>query len=94
MSENGEIYTAGKNFTLPLVLTAWTNSTSGSRLQLYHHSLGILPAQGSYSSGMYGGVLVYNHINMYTSSYFSVMYGDIFGYNYIITYASYLGHSR
>ena len=28
MSENGEIYTAGKNFTLPLALTAWTNSTS------------------------------------------------------------------
>ena len=29
MSENGEIYTAGKNFTLPLAVTAWTNSTSG-----------------------------------------------------------------
>ena len=29
MSENGEIYTAGKNFTLPPALTAWTNSTSG-----------------------------------------------------------------
>ena len=28
MSENGEIYTAGKNFTLPLALTGWTNSTS------------------------------------------------------------------
>ena len=28
MSENGEIYTAGKNFTLPPVVTAWTNSTS------------------------------------------------------------------
>ena len=28
MSENGEIYTAGKNFTLPQALTAWTNSTS------------------------------------------------------------------
>ena len=28
MSENGEIYTAGKNFTLPPTLTAWTNSTS------------------------------------------------------------------
>ena len=28
MSENGEIYTAGKNFTLPSALTAWTNSTS------------------------------------------------------------------
>ena len=25
MSENGEIYTAGKNFTLPLAVTAWTN---------------------------------------------------------------------
>ena len=29
MSENGEIYTAGKNFTLPPALTGWTNSTSG-----------------------------------------------------------------
>ena len=28
MSENGEIYTAGKNFTLPLALTALTNSNS------------------------------------------------------------------
>ena len=28
MSENGEIYTAGKNFTLPPALTGWTNSTS------------------------------------------------------------------
>ena len=28
MSENGEIYTAGKNFTLPPALTAWTNSTN------------------------------------------------------------------
>ena len=27
--ENGEIYTAGKNFTLLPALTAWTNSTSG-----------------------------------------------------------------
>jgi len=30
MSENGEIYTAGKNFTLPPALTALTNSTSGN----------------------------------------------------------------
>ena len=28
MSENGEIYTANKNFTLPPALTTWTNSTS------------------------------------------------------------------
>ena len=28
MSENGEIYSAGKNFTLPPALTVWTNSTS------------------------------------------------------------------
>ena len=28
MSENGENYSAGKNFTLPPALTAWTNSTS------------------------------------------------------------------
>ena len=31
MSENGEIYTAGKNFTLPPALTAWTNSTSAAQ---------------------------------------------------------------
>ena len=30
MSENGEIYTAGKNFTLPSAVTALTNSTSAS----------------------------------------------------------------
>ena len=29
MSENGEIYAAGKNFTLPPAHTALTNSTSG-----------------------------------------------------------------
>ena len=29
MSENGEIYTTGKNFTLPPALTGWTNFTSG-----------------------------------------------------------------
>ena len=29
MSENGEIYTAVKNFTLPPAVSAWTNSTSG-----------------------------------------------------------------
>ena len=36
MSENGEIYTAGKNFTLPPGVTGVTNSTSGmlSRLNL------------------------------------------------------------
>ena len=28
MSENGEIYTAGKNFTLPPAVTALTNLTS------------------------------------------------------------------
>ena len=30
MSENGEIYTAGKKFTLQPGLTGWTNSTSAS----------------------------------------------------------------
>ena len=30
MSENGEIYTAGKNFTLPPAVTARTNLTSES----------------------------------------------------------------
>ena len=28
MSKNGEIYTTGKNFTLPPGLTGWTNFTS------------------------------------------------------------------
>ena len=42
MSENGKIYTADKNFTLPPALTAWTNSTSEDQrplsliLELYH----------------------------------------------------------
>ena len=35
-SEKGEIYSAGKNFTLPPALTAWTNSTSGQD----HHDRG------------------------------------------------------
>ena len=30
MSEKGEIYNAGKNFTLLSALTAWTNSTSAT----------------------------------------------------------------
>ena len=30
MSENGEIYIAGKKFTLPPAVTAWTNLTSVS----------------------------------------------------------------
>ena len=34
MIENGEIYTAGKNFTLPPAVTAVTNSTSEA---LYHN---------------------------------------------------------
>ena len=33
MSENGEIYTAGKNFTLPPALTALTNFTSGEHVK-------------------------------------------------------------
>ena len=43
MSENGEIYTAGKNFTLPPALTAWTNSTSAMSVQ-------VSPGSGLYSS--------------------------------------------
>ena len=35
MSENGEIYTADKNFTLPPAVTAVTNSTSECLLGLY-----------------------------------------------------------
>jgi len=33
MSENGEIYTADKNFTLPPAVTAVTNSTSEDTLR-------------------------------------------------------------
>ena len=42
MSENGEIYTAGKNFTLPPAVTAWTNSTSDPDkiFAKYRYSLG------------------------------------------------------
>ena len=38
MSENGEIYTAGKNFTLPPAVTALTNSNSVSELLVFHGS--------------------------------------------------------
>ena len=31
MSENGEIYTAGKKSTLSPAVTAWTNSNSGEK---------------------------------------------------------------
>ena len=31
MSENGKIYTAGKNFTLPPAVTQWTNSISAHK---------------------------------------------------------------
>ena len=42
MSENGEIYTAGKNFTLPPALTAWTNSTSApNHLFLAYFEVGL-----------------------------------------------------
>ena len=37
MSENGEIYTAGKNFTLPPALTALTNSTSEQKNKGLQH---------------------------------------------------------
>ena len=35
MSEKGEIYTAGKNFTLPPAVTGGTNLTSAVRFALY-----------------------------------------------------------
>ena len=35
MSENGEIYTACKNFTLPPAVTAGTNSTSVEHVYSY-----------------------------------------------------------
>ena len=38
MSENGEIYTAGKKLTLPPAVTAWTNLTSGSGKLLIYKS--------------------------------------------------------
>ena len=43
MSEKGEIYTAGKNFTLPPAVTAVTNSTSALIIKItclkYFHDL-------------------------------------------------------
>ena len=35
MSENGEIYNAGKNFTLPLAVTALTNSISVDNIFIF-----------------------------------------------------------
>ena len=35
MSENGEIYTSGKNFTLLPALTGWANSTSEEEEDIY-----------------------------------------------------------
>ena len=37
MSENGEIYTAGKIFTLPPAVTAVSNPTSGYNHPHLHH---------------------------------------------------------
>ena len=36
MSENGEIYTADKKFTLPPAVTAVTNSTSADKLHIMY----------------------------------------------------------
>ena len=41
MSENGEIYTAGKNFTLRPALTGWTNSTSDGPLPCLIFEMGL-----------------------------------------------------
>ena len=35
MSKKGKMYTAGKNFTLPLTVTAWTNLTSAHSIKFY-----------------------------------------------------------
>ena len=37
MSENGEIYTTGKNSTLPPALTGWTNSPSAQFINIVLH---------------------------------------------------------
>ena len=42
MSENGEIYTAGKNFTLPPAVTAWTNSTSDVSMRNFYNAMKVL----------------------------------------------------
>ena len=44
MSENGEIYTAGKNFTLPPAVTAVTNSTSVLPLKTNFQNAGWSPS--------------------------------------------------
>ena len=57
MSENGEIYTAGKNFTLPPALTAWTNSTSGLIAELI---LQLTPIDSGNTLGDEGRILSFN----------------------------------
>ena len=45
MSENGEIYTAVKNFTLPPAVTALTNSSSASNGHLLVNSHQAVPKE-------------------------------------------------
>ena len=46
MSKNGEIYTAGKNFTLPPAVTAVTNSTSVFLFVFHFNLLGGVWVEG------------------------------------------------
>ena len=53
MSENGEIYTAGKNFTLPPAVTGGTNLKSGVHQlvsQLDYHLYFNVPRMEKYSN--------------------------------------------
>ena len=45
MSENGEIYTAGKNFTLPPAVTALTNITSAIKTKTFNLSFDLTLGQ-------------------------------------------------
>ena len=53
MSVNGEIYTPGKNFTLPPALTALTNSTSACTSHMHHalHTVHMRFGLRSYTMG-------------------------------------------
>ena len=55
MSENGEIYTAGKNFTPPPAVTALTNSTSVILLMMMNLQVGQGSGPGGGGDGSGGG---------------------------------------
>ena len=53
MSENGEIYTAGKNFTLPPAVTALTNLTSVLIVIIVAAILALADTKGNHFSSFF-----------------------------------------